>query len=181
MEKLPILFRRAYPQGSPLAEITAAGITAHGHNVIVWFKTADNLRGFEIRGDARILGQLLKDLLARLNPPPQIKISKRLQATAPDWAWLTPEMVIDKFRQSEILRPLLPEVIAALKNHPLVDRPGGLAADLDRVRERCSGLIGPAGRPVWGAQSRVAEALGISNAGQANRERIKRVLEELAA
>lgn len=37
------------------------------------------------------------------------------------------------------------------------------------------------GRPVWGAQSRVAEALGITNDGATNRKRILAVLDELAA
>lgn len=101
------------------------------------------------------------------------------------WDWLTPEMVIDKFRNSPNLRAMLPDVLAVLR--PMAEsaeqQPAGgdgqLAADVLAVLKvhKVDNLMSD-GKPVRGAQSRVAEALGISTGG-AHRKRILAVLRAL--
>ena len=61
--------------------------------------------------------------------------------------------------------------------HLTVDQ---LSLDLEMVKAIAHDLIDNNGQPVWGAQSRIAEALGIANAGATNRKRIKAVLSELS-
>lgn len=53
-------------------------------------------------------------------------------------------------------------------------------ADLAAVANIADDLIDDGGAPVWGAQSRIADALGVTNAGASNRARILAVLEALA-
>lgn len=185
---LPVMLKRT--PFSTLTEITGAGIkAAYGNNLIMWFTTDDGFRGLELRGDRRVFVALLKRLLHILEIPeipgrPPLKcnrITPAANATLTNWDWLTPELVIEKFRNSPNLRPMLPDVEAVLR--PMMTDPPAApddrAADVERVRA----LLSPDelfrdGKPVRGAQSKVARALGVQNAG-GYRKRIQHVLQAM--
>lgn len=100
--------------------------------------------------------------------------------------WPTPEMVINKFRNSPNLRPMLADVeavlrpmIAAERDRAGVDGGGQLAADVLAVlKVHDVGALIIDGKPVRGAQSRIAEVLAITTGG-AHRKRILAVLRAL--
>jgi len=184
---LPVMLRRT--PFSTLTEITGAGIkAAYGNNLIVWFTTDDGFQGVELRGDRRIFVALLKRLLHILeipNPPgEQLKANRIIpsaQSTLTNWDWLTPELVIGKFRNSPNLRPMMTDVEAVLR--PMMTdstaAPDDHAADVERVRE----VLSPDdlfrdGKPLQGAQSNIAHVLGIQNAG-GYRKRIQNVLQAM--
>lgn len=193
---LPVLLRRTPLNGSSLVEVIGAGIKAmHGHNTIVWLKTDDGLKGIEIHGDARVLRRLFLNLANQLNtttPAGQRKFEQRqrLNPDATDWDWLTPAMVVAYFEQSDVLRPHAADVRDALRYlvTPAQEQAAQAEAqantlgdDLELIRQHYAieELIDEDGTPAWGAQTRIAEALGISNAGASNRRRIKAALYEL--
>lgn len=87
---------------------------------------------------------------------------------------VTPLETIEKFQASEALTALAGDVESAL---------GNLVSDAERVKKvldpaGLADLFTEHGRPVRGAQARIAEALGLKNAG-ADRHRILKTLQTL--
>jgi len=187
MKKLPIILKRT--PYSPHVTITGAGITQFCNNIILWAKTDDGFQGIELRADRRVLLEILYQLIERLeipeHPNPNVppKKANRLPPAAMNelnnWDWLTPQMVIDKFAASPNLRPMLDDVIAVLGDSAAEE---AAVRDADRVKARFNPaeLFASDGSPKRGAQSKVAAALGIKNAG-GHRRRIFRVLNTLKA
>lgn len=186
--RLPVLLKRT--PFSTLSEITGAGIKgAYGNNMIVWFTTDDSFQGMELRGDRRVFVALLKRLLHILDIPeipgrPTMKcnrITPAASATLSNWDWLTPELVIEKFRKSPNLHPMLSDVEAVLR--PMMTDPPAApddhAADVERVKAALlPDDLFRDGKPVRGAQSKVARVLGVQNAG-GYRKRIQSVLQAM--
>jgi len=87
----------------------------------------------------------------------------------------TPLEVIEYFYQSDVLREHAADVEELLSGFiPGYNRQ--LIADMKAINPD---LLMVDGKPVVGVQSRIAEALNITNAGQANRKRILAVFTEL--
>ena len=184
MKKLPVILKRT--PHSPHVTITGAGITQFCNNVVLRAKTDDGFRSIELRADRRVLLEILYQLIERLeipeHPDPDHPPQKanRLTPDAVDelnnWDWLTPQMVIDKFAASPNLRPMLDDVMAILGDDTTTNH------DIEEVKTRLdpAELFTPDGSPKRGAQSKVAAALGIKNAG-GHRRRIFRVLNTLKA
>jgi len=84
---------------------------------------------------------------------------------------VTPLETIEKFKSSEVLGTLAGDVETALR---------GMVGDADQVRQALdiNDLFDSQGHPIRGAQSRIAEVLGITNAG-AYRPRILKILKTL--
>lgn len=184
MKNLPVLLKRT--PFSDSTTITGAGIKSFGNNVILWAKTDDNLQGIELRTDRRVLLEILHQIIERLDVPEKPDAPKRANRVTPamesqlaNWDWLTPQMVIDKFRASPNLRPMLDDVIAVLGD---TGASANVAIDAEQVKSRVNvdNLFRPDGSLKRGAQSKIADALGIKNAG-GHRRRIFRVLDELKA
>jgi hypothetical protein len=99
---------------------------------------------------------------------------KNATTQRPDPRKLTPAQVIAYFEQSPILSSIAADVRAVLE--PLVTEAEGpvdqLSLDLAACRPHTDLILNYDGSLRWGAQSRIAEILGIKNAGQNNRERI---------
>jgi len=140
-----------------------------------------------IYADRKNLAQQLRSLADRLDPPQskQIEQPKAEQITPADDTPMhlkkgqfptTPAEVISYFYNSPVLAGIAPDVEASLK--PYVD--AYMPSDVDLVMKRInpSDLFDEDGKPVWGAQSQIANALGISNAGS-HRGRILSVLTRL--
>lgn len=84
---------------------------------------------------------------------------------------VTPAETVQKFQASDILSPLAGEVETVL---------AGMLGDAERVRAQLdpAALFDRQGLPIRGAQARIAEALGVENAG-AYRRRILDTLQTL--
>jgi len=187
MTKLPVILKRT--PYSTLSTVTGAGITQYCNNVILWAKTDDELKGIELRADRRVLLEILRRLIERLEIPehpdpdvPPKKANRLLSAAMSElgnWDWLTPQMVIDKFAASPNLRPMLDDVIAVL-GKSAAEETATHDATLIKTRIDPTELFAPDGSLKRGAQSKIAAALGIKNAG-GHRRRIFRVLNELKA
>lgn len=91
---------------------------------------------------------------------------------------ITPQEVIDYFRNSPVLSYLADDVAAAL-----LPGLGSLEAqtDLELVVSKLNltELFDEHGKPAWGMQTKIADALGVRNAG-ANRAKILKVAAQLA-
>ena len=187
MKKLPVILKRT--PHSPHVTITGAGITQFCNNIIRWAKTDDGFQSIELRADRRVLLEILYQIIERLDvpehPDPSVppKKANHLPPAAVNeldhWDWLTPQMVLDKFAASPNLRPMLDDVIAVLG--PSAAEETALR-DTNRVKARLdpAELFTPDGSPKRGAQSKIAAALGIKNAG-GHRRRIFRVRNTLKA
>lgn len=102
----------------------------------------------------------------------------RLNPRAAGWEWLTPQMVIDWFKTRPALRAHAADVEQVLA--PLVlDQDSDAADPLDQDLAAVAHLeLVQDGQLVYGAQARIAEALGIPNAGS-HRKRVLAVAELL--
>jgi hypothetical protein len=94
---------------------------------------------------------------------------------------LTPSQVIAYFEQSPVLASMAADVRASLgplEADGVISGNDTLAADVAQCRPHLDQLFKDDGKTTWGAQSRVAELLNITNAGS-NRPRILAVLNAL--
>lgn len=107
----------------------------------------------------------------------------RLRPGASNWDWLTPQAVIEYFRQSPVLAHMANDVLAALADEIAaegLEEPSQLARDLAALRPHASDLVDEDGEAVYGAQSEAGRILGVPNAGN-YRQRILTALEALEA
>lgn len=99
-------------------------------------------------------------------------VGERSRGLMDDWQWLTPQMVIDYFEQSEVLKAHAADVRTVLA--PMIDGDAQADAQLARDVAACepyrTELI-EAGELVYGGQSQIARILGITNGGS-HRQRI---------
>jgi len=159
----------------------------HGFFCYIRIRTTDGLDQI-IKAQPATLLKILEPIVADIKsslgliPPGHQRLAPHSQTLD----WITPQMVIQYFEQSPILQEIAPDVRAVLSG--LIT--GGesqtgpapqLTADLETIQSffSFSDLFNPDGSPIRGIQSRIAEALGISNAGTSYRKRIMAVLEAL--
>lgn len=98
-----------------------------------------------------------------------------------NWDWLTPQMVIDYFEQSEVLSVHAAEVRAVLT--PMLDGNEQAEAQLAKDVAACAPYVDElleGGELVYGGQSRIARILGLTNGGS-HRQRILAVADELVS
>jgi hypothetical protein len=97
----------------------------------------------------------------------------RIAPGAPNWDWLTPEMVIEYFNQSNVLRAMADDVRQVLKYQILESELPQLARDLADVRAADHpDLFKKNGKP---NQTVIADILRIPNGGSSNYKRIQEV------
>lgn len=181
MKKLPVLLKRT-PR-SPAVEIQRAGVSMYGHKAIVWLVTADDQQGLQIRGDARILAGEFRKLVEVMegSHPPTPEVRQALFINKQDAMVITPTMLREKFANTPALHPHLKDVEEFIKGYFFVDQEESFErSDIERVlaKWKPESLFNSNGEPLRGAQTRVANALGITNAGS-YRQRIMNVLEQL--
>ena len=164
----------------------AVSVEVHAGRLLV--HNADYSIDFAMSGadDGRSLSAQLRAWAALIDEqtpaPVSAPVSERRSRWALDnWQWLTPQMVIDYFEQSEVLKVHAAVVRAVLG--PMVDADAQADAQLARDVAACepyrAELI-EAGELVYGGQSQIARILGITNGGS-HRQRILAVAEELTS
>jgi hypothetical protein len=142
------------------------GLSIVGSSLCIW---PAGLSKAYIQGDSKIeLARLLRSLADELVTEPaghQVPAVTKLP---------TPLEVIEYFYQSDVLREHATDVEELLSGFiPGYNRQ--LIADMKRVDQY---LLFDNGKPVKGVQSRIAEMLGVQNAGN-DRRRVLAVLSEL--
>lgn len=116
-----------------------------------------------LRGERDEVRQLLKWVLAELEP----KDISILEKTVRD---LTPAEVVAYFYQSPVLASMAEDVKAALEN---CDSETTHVSDIEIIKRNIDPRdLFVEGKPIWGAQKRIAEILQIPNAGSYRRNRI---------
>ena len=154
------------------AELSASRI----NNTAFILISAPGRNPLAVKGQPDHLAATLYALADRIVSQPHPHPTERWQSKRdlePIVQDLTPQQVIAYFQQSPVLRSMAADVEAVLS---------GLETDLELVQQKIepSTLFTEDGSIIRGAQSRIAEALGIPNAGQTNRKRIKAILADLA-
>lgn len=97
----------------------------------------------------------------------------RLAPAAPNWDWLTPQMVIEYFAKSNVLRAIADDVRQVLKDQILESELTQLDRDLADVRAaNHPGLFKKNGKP---NQTVIADILRLPNGGSSNYKRIQEV------
>lgn len=97
----------------------------------------------------------------------------RLNPAAPNWDWLTPQMVIEYFAKSNVLRAIADDVRQVLKDQILESELSRPERDLADVRAaNHPGLFKKNGKP---NQTVIADILRLPNGGSSNYRRIQEV------
>lgn len=123
-----------------------------------------------LRGGRDELRKVLQSLLSELDPVSQTILEKRARA-------MTPHEVIQYFYQSPVLASMAEDVDKVLSQ---LVAPVAPMSDLEIVQSQLDiNDLFYNGSPIRGAQSRIADALGVPNAGS-YRSRIVKVLSTLA-
>ena len=158
---------------------------AFGRNCYLRLRTSNGT--ITVYAPAETMVAKLREALAFFHLPPSPDGDKKTgQAAAPVTKHhianyrnvplddISPETMIEIFYTTPSLSFVARDFEAFIVEH------FNLNPDVLTVRRRLdvAGLFGPDGKPVRGAQSRVAEALGVTNAG-GHRKRIRAVLAEL--
>lgn len=165
-------------------------IMQHGNNCYLRFPLETGV--ITVYGNRKTMVSKLKDALEAFDygspPEPAPEPAPMVAATAPPddnplhirnfsrvpLDDIPPEQMIDIFYNTPSLAPVAAEfeaIVCRLKNI----NPDVIA--VSRALDVATLFAG--GQIIRGAQSRIAEALGISNAGQSNRQRIVSVLQSL--
>jgi hypothetical protein len=115
--------------------------------------------------DARDLPGKLRELAAQLesaepDPDPARPFAWNRQAQT--WGWLTPKMVVEYFENSPVLSVHAADVRAVLAAQ--IDSGDQLDADVQACLPHLPELV-QEGKLVYGAQSRIARILGLTNGG----------------
>lgn len=191
MKTLPIILKRT-PQAKPTA-ITGGGIkAAYGNNLILYLETDDPIGRVEIATDRRVLVGVLKKILGTFDLPdsPATAAANRrtpavtaeIERMSSGWHAEPPATIAEglaRMKQSGNHAAYIADIEATLR--PLLEEEKA-AADARRIAAALdpAELFTPDGKPRRGAQTKVAAALGIKNAG-GHRTRILKVLDQLAA
>lgn len=179
MKHKPIVLRN--PLGQKII-IEDAGIIQHQHATVINIKL-ENGNEFQLCGDARIMATTLIKLgreVGRTHPPNPI-IRQALYQNKPDSMVITPTQLRELYANSPTLRPHLADVESFIKGYFFVDDETAPAQnDVQTVLAQMepAALFKRDGTPRRGAQTRIAEALDIPNAGS-YRERIFQTLEQI--
>lgn len=143
------------------------GLSIVGSSLCIW--PAGLSKAYLVFDNPAEMASLLRSLADQLVTPGSTWLASSV--TKPP----TPLEVIEYFYQSDVLREHAADVEELLSGFiPGYNRQ--LIADMKAINPEAL-MVG--GKPVAGIQSRIAEALNITNAGQANRKRILAVFTEL--
>lgn len=176
-------------QGKPALTIEFS-TAEHGKNKFLYFYHKGQIVGYlgSCEGDTlatelqTAAGQLITlsvadvEIIRAFADSDQERWRRRVDPTT-----LTPAQVIAYFEQSPVLASIAADVRAALgplQADEVISAADSLTADLRTCQPHRAQLFKADGKPTWGAQSRVAELLNITNAG-ANRPRILAVIAAL--
>lgn len=139
-----IHLKRTFNAKSTPVKISTA---AHGPNAYLMLYPADGSEPLMLVGKAEELTEELKTLAARLNPLNVAQVeeikqdAQRLKAHAPNWDWLTPQMVIEFFSLSSVLRTHLPDVIEVLEKTEYLTESNQLNQDVETLRPYAAELL----------------------------------------
>jgi len=135
---------------------------------------------FSLSGEG--LSAQLRAWAAQLDEQVSAAVSRpRSLRAVDDWQWLTTQMVIDYFEQSEVLSVHAADVRSVLT--PMVDADEQAEAQLAKDLAACAPYraeLIEGGELVYGGQSRIARILGVTNGGS-HRQRILAVADELVS
>jgi len=158
--------------------------TAQSDSAVAVVIVPEGQRPIAIIGDAEELKAALYSLAGQLSPPKTPSVTRLAEPDNPRHIAnyrhipledITPGEMIEVFRATPSLTFIADEFAQVIERLF-----GAETLDVQRVENIIDAreLFKTDGRPVWGAQSRIASALGIKNAGS-HRTRIQAVLRKL--
>ena len=155
------------------------GIIGFGNNYYIRMHTKNGtIDLYGLRHDLSFALRAAADIVDGQEPAPLVTdaaLPERNSVTN-----MTPAEVETYFRNSPELASIADDVAAALKDQIGQDDQTRQDVDIVLNCSELSELVSETGEPVYGAQARISQALGIPNAGS-YRERILKVLEAITS